>query len=78
MTNSISTVSAYYARTSTEEQREKETIQSQISALETEIRKSGEALAAKYIDDGHSGAVLDRPALDQLRADASGKLFTKV
>src|SRR5713226_8974386 len=78
MTNSISTASAYYARTSTEEQKEKETIQSQISALETEIRKGGEALAAKYIDDGHSGAVLDRPALDQLRADASGKLFTKL
>ncbi len=78
MTNSISTASAYYARTSTEEQKEKETIQSQISALETEIRKSGEALAAKYIDDGHSGAVLDRPALDQLRVDASGKLFTKL
>src|SRR5438105_2863410 len=78
MNESIQTASAYYARTSTEEQKEKETIQSQVSALESEIRRHGEDLVAKYIDDGHSGAVLDRPALDQLRAEASQSTFRKL
>ncbi len=69
---------AYYARTSTEEQKEKHTIQSQISALEAEIVKRGEQLVARYVDDGCSGALLDRPALEQLRADARRKRFQKL
>src|SRR5437016_1970918 len=73
-----SNLSAYYARTSTEEQKEKQTIQSQISALEAEISKRGELLAGKYIDDGFSGAVLDRPALGRLRGEAKRKLFQKL
>ena len=32
----------------------------------------------KYIDDGYSGELLERPALDQLRTDAKKKLFNRV
>lgn len=78
MNESNSTAAAFYARTSTEEQREKETIQSQVSALEAEILKNGECLAGKYIDDGQSGALLDRPALDKLRSDARETRFAKL
>jgi site-specific DNA recombinase len=78
MNESYSIAAAYYARTSTEEQREKETILSQVSALEAEILKNEETSAGKYIDDGCSGALLDRPALDKLRADARDKRFTKL
>jgi len=70
--------SAYYARTSSDEQREKQTIQSQIAALEAEIQKNGETVIARYTDDGFSGAMLDRPGLDKLRADLDRKLFTKL
>jgi site-specific DNA recombinase len=78
MNNLLPNGSAYYARTSTDEQKEKQTIQSQVSALEAEVQKNGEVLAARYTDDGFSGAILDRPALDKLRADAKEKVFTKL
>jgi hypothetical protein len=41
MNTSIINGSAYYARTISDEQREKQTIQSQVSALEAEIQKNG-------------------------------------
>ena len=78
MNNLLPNGSAYYARTSTDEQKEKQTIQSQVSALEVEVQKNGEVLAARYTDDGFSGAILDRPALEKLRADAKEKVFTKL
>jgi site-specific DNA recombinase len=70
--------SAYYARTSSDEQKEKQTIQSQVAALEAEIQKNGETVTARYADDGFSGAMLDRPALDKLRAEAERGIFTKL
>src|SRR6266478_2684689 len=78
MNTSITNGSAYYARTSSDEQKEKQTILSQISALETAIEKNGETIMARYTDDGFSGAILDRPALDKLRADAQRKVFAKL
>ena len=63
MIPSVTNKSAYYARTSSDEQREKQTIQSQIAALEAEIQKNGETVVSRYNDDGFSGAMLDRPAL---------------
>src|SRR5262245_9411276 len=78
MTSTITNKVAYYARTSSDEQREKQTIQSQVAALEAEIHKDGEVLIAKYADDGFSGAILDRPALDRLRSDAERRVFTKL
>ena len=78
MIPSVTNKSAYYARTSSDEQREKQTIQSQIAALEAEIQKNGETVVARYTDDGFSGAMLDRPALDKLRADIERKVFTRL
>ena len=70
--------SALYARTSTDEQREKKTIDSQVETLEKLITEKNENLIRKYIDDGFSGATLDRPALDQLRDDAKNEIFKKL
>jgi site-specific DNA recombinase len=78
MNHSFNATAGYYARTSTEDQREKQTIQSQVAALEVELQKRGDLLVEKYIDDGFSGAILDRPALDKLRADAKQRLFKKL
>jgi site-specific DNA recombinase len=66
---------AIYARVSSEEQREGQTIDSQIAELERFAREKGWALAGLYKDEGWSGALLSRPALDQLRDDARRKLF---
>lgn len=60
--------SAFYARVSTEEQQEKQTIQSQIEGLKQKIDENKEQLIREYIDDGYTGTVLDRPDLDKLRA----------
>src|SRR5207245_6556341 len=48
------------------------------AALEAEIEKNEEIVTGRYTDDGFSGAMLDRPALDKLRADAERKVFTKL
>jgi hypothetical protein len=34
------------------------------------IRRRGHVLVKEYIEDGHGGKYLHRPALDQLREDA--------
>src|SRR5205823_927304 len=65
---------AIYARVSSEEQREGQTIDSQIAELERFAREKGWALAGVYKDEGWSGALLSRPALDRLRDDAARKL----
>ena len=66
-----------YARVSTERQeKEKEkTIESQIEELRMFCEKNGFLIVKEYVDDGWSGETLARPALDQLRDDASKKLF---
>jgi site-specific DNA recombinase len=58
---------ALYARVSTERQREEATIESQLYELKRQIAGAGHTLVKEYIDDGHSGAYLDRPALEELR-----------
>jgi predicted site-specific integrase-resolvase len=62
---------ALYARVSTDRQREEATIESQLFELKRQISAAGHTLVKEYIDDGHSGAYLDRPALDELRAALS-------
>ncbi len=69
---------AIYARVSSEEQREGQTIDSQIAELERFAGSQGWPVAGIYKDEGWSGAVLARPALDCLRDDASRKLFEVV
>lgn len=64
-----------YARVSSEEQREGQTIDSQIAELERFAREKGWLLIDVYRDEGWSGALLSRPALDRLRDDAARKRF---
>jgi site-specific DNA recombinase len=67
-----------YARVSTEEQREGNTIESQIAELEKFTERSGWTIQGRYIDEGWSGALLARPELDRLRDDAGRGLFDVV
>jgi site-specific DNA recombinase len=60
---------ALYARVSSEQQAEAQTIASQVAALRERVTDDGlvgpEALV--FLDDGYSGATLVRPALERLR-----------
>ena len=67
-----------YARVSTERQEEQKTIESQVAELREICSKQGVHIVKEYKDNGWSGETLDRPALDQLRIDASNKVFERV
>lgn len=69
---------AIYARVSSEEQREGQTIDSQIAELERFAGEKSWDIAGIYKDEGWSGALLSRPALDRLRDDAARKRFDLV
>ena len=43
--------------------------------VKSQIKEAGDILVKEYIDDGYSGARLDRPALDELRRDVKTPLF---
>ena len=60
---------ALYARVSTAQQEKQGTIQSQLAALTDYAAEQGLVIAPehRYIDDGYSGARLDRPGLERLR-----------
>ncbi len=60
---------AIYARVSTDKQGRDQTIDSQLDALRRWVTARGHDLKDEhiYIDEGYSGARLDRPALDRLR-----------
>jgi site-specific DNA recombinase len=59
-----------YARVSTDAQEARGTIGSQLEALRARVAVEGDELVAEFIDDGYSGARLDRPGLDALREAA--------
>src|SRR5215207_4115210 len=66
-----------YARVSTERQARDHTIASQIAALRERIAADSHQIepADVYVDEGYSGAILLRPALERLRdAAAAGQL----
>lgn len=71
---------AIYARVSTTTQQQEGTIESQLSLLKQSIQQQGWSLLPthQYIDNGTSGARLDRPALDQLRDHAKRGEFDAV
>jgi len=69
---------ALYARVSSEAQEAKGTIGSQLEALRNRIAAEQHELIAEYIDDGYSGARLDRPGLDALRDAAEAGLIEAV
>jgi site-specific DNA recombinase len=56
-----------YARVSTEAQEARGTIASQLEALRARVAAEGDELVSEFVDDGYSGARLDRPGLDNLR-----------
>ena len=60
---------ALYARVSSQRQAEEATIQSQVAALEQRIAAEQLRLDAerRFLDDGYSGATLQRPGLERLR-----------
>lgn len=66
---------AIYARVSTENQEKQQTIDSQIDEVKRRIEVDGNILTEDniYIDEGWSGMLLARPALDQLRDAVSSK-----
>jgi site-specific DNA recombinase len=69
---------AIYARVSTERQADRGTIGSQLSVLREHVTAHGDELVGEYVDDGQSGARLDRPGLDALRDAAETGLFETV
>jgi site-specific DNA recombinase len=66
---------AIYARVSSEHQKKDKTIDSQVLVLKKQVADSGDVLVKEYIDNGYSGARLDRPALDQMRKDLKTNTF---
>ena len=56
-----------YARVSSSSQEKEKTIDSQLEALREYSRNKGYEIVNEYVDEGFSGAALERPGLDQLR-----------
>jgi DNA invertase Pin-like site-specific DNA recombinase len=69
---------ALYARVSTDAQQKEGTINSQVIELKRQIETAGHVLVKEYLDDGYSGTLLDRPALDQMRADVKTDTFDAI
>jgi site-specific DNA recombinase len=46
--------------------------------LKRQIAAAGHVLVREYVDDGYSGTLLDRPAINQLRADLKIDVFDTV
>jgi site-specific DNA recombinase len=67
-----------YARVSTERQQERGTVASQLAALRAAAEASGDEIVEEFVDDGYSGARLDRPALDRLRDGAEAGVLDGV
>ena len=67
-----------YARVSTERQHERGTVRSQVAALHAAAKADGHEVIEEFIDDGYSGARLDRPALDRLRDAAEAGVLDGV
>jgi site-specific DNA recombinase len=72
---------ALYVRVSTDRQQQAQTIEQQVTQLQSYVAaRDGWTVAAEHIfrDDGHSGAKLDRPGLDALRDHAARAAFDVV
>ena len=79
-TQAVRRIAPYY-RVSSEEQREKQTIKTQIEEVMRRIEfDSGVELVDQYVDDGVSGtiAMFDRPHGRRLLEDAGQKRFDEV
>ena len=67
-----------YARVSTERQTERGTVGSQLEVLRATAEADGHQVIEEFVDDGYSGARLDRPALDRLRDAAEAGVLDGV
>ena len=66
---------ALYVRVSSEKQEKEKTIESQLEVLRGICKEKGLDIIKEYSDNGYSGSLLERPALDELRDDAKNGLF---
>ena len=69
---------AIYARVSSDSQKGQGTIGSQLAVLRHNMAELGHQVVHEYIDDGYSGARLDRPGLQALRDAVEAGLFKQV
>ena len=69
---------AIYARVSSEVQEQRGTIGSQVEVLRARMASEGHEIVAEFLDDGYSGARLDRPGLDALRDAAEAGVIEAV
>ena len=70
---------AIYARVSTAQQAEKGySLETQVEACRKKAVELGATSIKEYVDDGYSGAYLERPKLDELRDALSAKLHDYV
>ena len=71
---------AIYARVSSEQQAEANTIASQVTALKERAETDGITVSEPmtFLDDGYSGATLVRPALERLRDAMSAGLIERL
>ena len=73
------TKAVLYARVSSDAQQKEGTIESQVAELKRQIAAAGHELVKEYIDDGITGTILERPALEQLRTQkpicSTGSIF---
>ena len=69
---------AIYARVSTARQEEEQTVKTQLAAVKDLANQRQYVIVTEYIDDGWSGDILARPALDRLREDARRKIWDAV
>jgi site-specific DNA recombinase len=70
-------LAAIYARVSSDTQEKDQTIASQLAALRQAAQERGYQVPPEweFVDDGHSGARLDRPGLERLRDLAAEGAF---
>lgn len=73
-------IAAIYARVSSDKQKEEQTIGSQVAALKEYAGMHGHTVPPEWIflDEGYSGATLQRPGLEQLRDVAAEGRIDKV
>lgn len=67
-----------YARVSSDAQQARGTIGSQLATLRARVAAENDELAEEFIDDGISGARLDRPGLDRMRDAAEAGLIDAI
>ena len=71
---------ALYARVSTGRQENEQTIESQLDEVKKKIKEDGNTLLPQnvFIDDGWSGEMIARPALDMMRDSAREGRFEAI